>query len=185
MLPLIPRRRSLQTLFLSFLWSLPSPCRSKAVNVTIDDYYGDSRTGALPTFDPAGTTEGAGCDSCNINRAGIDPSQIFRGTWHESTNRDSSDKLTITATFTGTAVYVYNVIAINEPGISLSTNLQFLIDGQSVGTYVRQQSNTATPSFQYNVPVFGKTGLSNSQHTIQLVSAEVQGVTIFDYFEYT
>ncbi|KAH9911278.1 uncharacterized protein BXZ73DRAFT_13479, partial [Epithele typhae] len=154
------------------------------VNQTIDDQLGDSVTGTVPTYDPI-TIEGSSCSSCSVNRGGIDKSQIFKGTWHDSSNRPAGQSLTITAHFTGTAVYAFHIIPVNIVGVPLVTSLEFFLDGAQVGTYVNQPSSSAPSHFLYQVPVFSKSGLSNTAHKFQIVSSTDNTVTLFDYIVYT
>lgn len=54
---------------------------ARLVNVTIDDYYGDERTGAVPLYDSAHGWNVAvgGCPDCG---AKADPAQVYNHTWY-------------------------------------------------------------------------------------------------------
>lgn len=89
----------------SFLFFLPFVLAS-LVNVTIDDNFGDPRTGTQIIYLPPGTwNNGTKCSGCTHP----DPSQLYNGTWHDSTfdpqpsNNDSelSQIQTASVTFNG------------------------------------------------------------------------------------
>lgn len=70
-------------------------------NRTIDDTYGDSVTGALPTYTPpVDWTAGQNCSDCLV--APRDLSQVLNGTWHDTSQFYTSDtEHRITVTFSG------------------------------------------------------------------------------------
>ena len=131
MIAVLPRWPSSTLPFLFFLTTIAS---AASTNRTIDDQLGDSVTGVLPSYSPAGSwQQGATCSGCFIH---LDPSQTFQGTWHDSTHTpgDAEDRV-ITAQFTGTAVYVYNALANTVEFTTTFTSLTFAIDGEQVGSF--------------------------------------------------
>lgn len=71
----------LTTLFLVTL--LTGPSRADLVNVTVDDYYGDTNTGAKIVYTPAQAWNyGPTCTGCTSNP---DMASTFDQSWHDST----------------------------------------------------------------------------------------------------
>ena len=155
-----------------------------ATNRTIDDQEGDSVTGAVPSYTPVGSwNQGSTCDGCFVH---LDPSQTFDGTWHDSTHTPGDpEPRVITAQFTGTAVYVYNVLANYVEYTTTLTNITFTLDGNPAGSFVHIPTDST--SFQYDVPVFVKTGLANTSHTIVITAGgdTNSSLVLFDYIVYT
>ena len=88
----------------------------------------------------------------------------------------------------GTAVWI-NAIIVNSASTSeivIFTNITFELDNQIAGTYSHFPSLGAS-EYEYNVTVFGKTGLDNTAHTLTM--AAVQGsqpsLLLFDWAIYT
>ncbi|CDO74422.1 hypothetical protein BN946_scf184867.g20 [Trametes cinnabarina] len=157
---------------------------ASAVNRTIDDQNGDSVTGVVPSYSPAGDwSQGSTCSGCFIH---LDTSQTFQGTWHDTTHTPGdSDPRVITAQFTGTAVYVYNVLANTVPWTTTFTSITFTLDGKNVGQFVHVPTDST--DFQYNVPVFASDNLPNTDHTIVIEAngATNSSLVLFDYIVYT
>ncbi|KAI0652609.1 hypothetical protein C8Q79DRAFT_898303, partial [Trametes meyenii] len=155
---------------------------SLATNRTIDDEKGDSVTGAVPSYSPARPwNQGATCKNCAIH---LDYSQTFDGTWHDSTRFSNGlEPHVITANFTGTAVYVYNIIVDIIP---FNTNLRFTLDG-TVASKLFSHVATGFMDPQYNVLVFESTGLPNTDHTlaIEAISDKNLSLVLFDRIVYT
>lgn len=86
---------------------------------------------------------------------------------------------------TGTAVYAYCIMANIVAYVTTMTNLTILLDGEDVGSYVHVP--TASSDFQYDVPVYVNTSLSNTQHVLSLQAKGDTNSTIilFDYVIYT
>jgi hypothetical protein len=93
----------------SFLLSLPFVLAS-LVNVTIDDKFGDPQTGTQIVYLPPGTWNN-GTNSCSGCITHLDPSQLYNGTWHDSTfdpqpsNNDSKSSQIQTASVTFNGQY--------------------------------------------------------------------------------
>ncbi|KAI0326739.1 hypothetical protein GY45DRAFT_1258403, partial [Cubamyces sp. BRFM 1775] len=155
-----------------------------ATNRTIDDENGDSVTGIVPSYSPiASWSQGSTCTGCYIH---LDPSQAFDGTWHDATHTPGDpEPRVITAQFTGTAVYVYNVLANTVQYTTTLTNITFTLDGASAGQYVHIPTDST--DFQYDVPVFVKENLANTDHTIiiEATGDTNSSLVLFDYIVYT
>ncbi|KAL1757656.1 hypothetical protein FB107DRAFT_208975 [Schizophyllum commune] len=141
------------------------------------------------SYDPAGAWfEGQLCESC---RAMPDRNTVYNGTWHHTTDDDSIDTqdTTMTIQFTGTALYVYCVIANNvSEGTGTMANYDFTLDGQDAGNYHHEPENVT--DYFYNVPVYTVSGLENDSHELIVNIAGGSGVSgsslmLFDYFTYT
>lgn len=53
-------------------------------NRTIDDQFGDSVTGLVPTYSPASAwSQGANCTGCGVQ---LDALNTYDGSWHDSTH---------------------------------------------------------------------------------------------------
>ena len=150
-------------------------------NHTIDDEFGDSATGTVPTYAPQGWLQGQNCTGCSFNSRSVDIRRVFNGSWHDSTHVPGAPDLNITISFSGIAVYVFNIIALQAP-----TNLTFYLDGAIADTFFHPTQPYGVMGVQYGVPVLSKTGLSNGPHTLEIVSGgPTQSLALFDYIEYT
>jgi hypothetical protein len=79
--------------------------RGGSTNFTIDDTYGDARTGVIPTYEPGNDTAPYGdawtanCEGCRVVP---NPKEVFNGTWHHATDLHSGyTGLTTSFQFTG------------------------------------------------------------------------------------
>ncbi|TFK79704.1 hypothetical protein K466DRAFT_465881, partial [Polyporus arcularius HHB13444] len=160
--------------------------RSLKTNRTLDDEQQDSEIGTLPSYSPSADvwSQGAGCPACGVNVGNVDLEQVHDGTWHDGTYRPGGDPLTITVTFTGTAVYVYNILANNILPTITFTNISFSLDGGYVGQFIHAPDDSSI--MQYNVLVFHAPDLANAPHTL-LMSASGDDISLilFDYILYT
>ncbi|KAI0652612.1 hypothetical protein C8Q79DRAFT_938586 [Trametes meyenii] len=162
-----------------------SVAKGTLVNRTIDDAWGDSITGASPVYFPdGGFAQGSVCRTCNISPKLVDISKVFDGTWHDTTHHSGDATQVITATFTGTAVYVFNIIANTVPFTTTLTNLTFTLDGELVGHYVHSPDSSS--DILYNVLVYSNASLMNTQHTIEMrPTGPFSSLILFDYIAYT
>ena len=186
---------------------LPSPVACTQTNRTIDDYWGDSVTGALPVYS-VNWNYGQNCTICRVRPT---LSETFDNTWHDTTsNSPSTTGHYVTLKFTGaealitvrivydvdkaassspgTAIWIYVILA-NSAAASydiIFTNVTFVLDDVIAGTYDHVPSPTAS-QYEYNVTAFSKTGLDNKDHS--LVMTAVQGsmpsLLLFDWAMYT
>lgn len=169
------------------------------VNHTIDDRYGDSSTGTIPTYLPQEDwANGEVCQTCNIypanlghipadslNGTGVDPAQTFNGTWHDTTYFPDLSPRNITVQFAGQAVYVFNIIANVVLFTETTTTLFFSLDGEAVGHYAHS-ADLFSPQVMYNVVVYANQSLPHGNHTL-VISAEGTdpSLVLFDYVVYT
>ncbi len=159
---------------------------STLINRTVDDEHGDSLTGGVPTYLPeAAWTLGSDCPSCFIT------SKLkgkYDGTWHYTAFGGTPNPTpSVQATFHGTAVYVFNIIANFEPSaFNFSTaNLNFYIDGAYVGQFVHPPDPTAE-EIELRMPVYVNESLSNAEHTfIMSTDGPNTSMIAFDYLIYT
>ncbi|KAF8891353.1 hypothetical protein BD779DRAFT_198887 [Infundibulicybe gibba] len=157
-------------------------------NRTIDDTNGDSVTGARPTYLPAADDltpspwADASCTGCRIQP---DPSRAHDGTWTAATFHPGMN-ISINFGFQGTAVYVFFINAnVQATGVTTLTECDFYVDGAHSSSY-RHDPTTST-DIDYNVLAFSTTNLTNSDHTINIVTANEINSTFlnFDYALYT
>ncbi|THV03973.1 hypothetical protein K435DRAFT_230092 [Dendrothele bispora CBS 962.96] len=168
------------------LLTLISRVLGDAVNRTIDDSLGDSVTGQRPTYLPEtpGVWEDETCGAgCFIQP---DRSLAFDGTWTAATYKPSNGvgNVSLSFNFHGTAIYIFFILANNQPNATTKTECNFTLDGAVVGNY--SHSPTSSLDLEYNVTVFSKTGLLNQDHTFQIGATGTDDVFInFDYAIYT
>ncbi|KAI0326742.1 hypothetical protein GY45DRAFT_63408 [Cubamyces sp. BRFM 1775] len=156
------------------------------MNRTIDDQNGDSVTGAMPSYLPdGGWAQGSQCTTCNIHPGLVDVSRTFDQTWHDSTYHPGQPDRVITVSFTGTAVYVLNLVANNVQYTTTLTNLSFSIDGTYIQQYFHNPDG-AQAQILYSVPVFSYTGLPNLPHTLEIrANGPSASLILFDAVIYT
>ncbi|KAL5493061.1 hypothetical protein ACEPAI_4509 [Sanghuangporus weigelae] len=150
-------------------------------NVSVDDA---AASGVIPQYlPPSGAwKQGADCPDCF---AQPDPSQIFNGTWHDATftPTDGSARA-VEFTFNGTALYVFFILANTVPFTDTVTNMNFILDEETVGSFVHQPTNSS--DFEYNVPVYVNDSLSFGQHHMRMEAVgNHSALILFDYFIYT
>ncbi|KAJ3903873.1 hypothetical protein F5879DRAFT_802781 [Lentinula edodes] len=166
--------------FLPFLFNVAAV--TGAVNRSIDDTLGDSVTGQRPIFLP--TTPGVWEDETCAGNA-------FGGTYTAATYNSGLQNISITFDFTGTAIYVYFILANNPaPGITATTAANFTLDGSLVGTFNHSpNTSTSAPDFQFNQSAlaFSKDGLKNITHQMVISTSGLsEDVWVnFDYALYT
>ncbi|CDO76610.1 hypothetical protein BN946_scf184868.g24 [Trametes cinnabarina] len=155
------------------------------VNHTIDDQLGDSVTGELPTHAPDDKwAQGQICTGCAMHPGIVDPGKTFQGTWLDSTYHPGQPDRVITASFTGRAVYVFNLIANSFPYITTETNLSFSVDGTYMGQYIHLPDPSQT--IIYDVCVFSHTDLADQPHTLEMrANGPNASLILFDYIIYT
>ena len=159
------------------------PSAAANTNITIDDQEVGSQA---PSYAPSGDwATGQTCATCALNSSIIDVSRTFDRSWHDSTYHPGSAPGVITATFTGTAVYVFNIIANNFGGITTFTNLTFYIDNELVGSYKHTPTNDS--SILYQVPVYTNSSLANQEHFLRIVNGGGPNASLilFDFIAYT
>ncbi|KAJ3722837.1 hypothetical protein DFJ43DRAFT_1042076 [Lentinula guzmanii] len=163
---------------------------SIGVNRSIDDTLGDSVTGDRPTYlpDTLGVWEDNTCLDCAL----VPPtSNAFDGTYTAATYNPDLKNISISFAFTGTAIYVYFILANNpDPGISASTAANFTLDGNLVSTFTHSpDSSSSAPDFYFNnsALAFSKTSLKNVTHQMVISTSGLNSnyYLNFDYALYT
>ncbi|KAF7353824.1 hypothetical protein MVEN_01068000 [Mycena venus] len=153
-------------------------------NRTIDDQFGDSVSGVLPSYSPAQVwNEGTSCENCTIHP---DPALAFNHTWHDSSQFPTEEPVSVSLDFTGTAVWVFCIVPPIITGKITRYNLSFNLDA---GAHQGQFSYTPTSSseFLYNVPVVSLPSLPNTAHTLSILTDDSTdgSIFLFDYAVYT
>ncbi|KAG6914169.1 hypothetical protein DXG01_001955 [Tephrocybe rancida] len=156
-----------------------------SVNRTIDDTVGDSVTGARPVFLPqtAGVWEDVTCVDCAIQP---DRNLAFKGTWTAATFKPRLGSISVHLSFTGTAIYVFLILANNvADGVATETACNFTLDGSSAGSFSHIPSTSTL--LEYNSLVFSRANLANTAHSLVLTTsvADREIFVNFDYALYT
>ncbi|KAF5388956.1 hypothetical protein D9757_005058 [Collybiopsis confluens] len=158
---------------------------SRAANRSIDDTLGDSVTGQKPLFLPL--TQGVWADAtCGSICAIRPPTQdAFDQTYTAATYNPTLGSISIVLSFTGTAIYVFFILA-NAPasGVAATTTANFTLDGLFRATYDHSPDPNA-PAFQFNESAlaFSQSGLENGTHSL-LISTSGLNESIFVNFDY-
>ena len=164
---------------------LPFPVSSALVNRTIDDENGDSITGTKPVYGPDDSYwhQGSTCSACHITPF-IDKTQPFEGTWHDGTYSPGGPDITINFSFTGTAVYIYNIVPNTLDFTDTFVNMTFTVDGAHASTYHHQPDPTTV--FLYRQVVYRSTNLANKEHAVEIRASGLNAsLILFDYAIYT
>ncbi|KAH9917971.1 uncharacterized protein B0H18DRAFT_685913 [Fomitopsis serialis] len=163
--------------------------RATPTTRTIDDYYGDSSTGAMPVYTNTSDAEwnyGPDCPPCSLRP---DTDKAFKGSWHDTTLLpNAAGANVVSMSFTGTEVWVYCIMAqkVNSTAIITATDIDIELDGEKVKTYVNIPTNldATTGDFSYNVTVYDNTNLTNMEHTLKMTVLAGSWIA-FDYLQYT
>ncbi|KAI0651454.1 hypothetical protein C8Q79DRAFT_899452 [Trametes meyenii] len=163
------------------------------VNVTIDDTFGDESNGNKISYQPESAWNvGQDCPACT---AKPDVSQVFNGSWHDTTFNGSSNTpliaevaywTTSQKSVPGVAVYVYCILSDTLQFPFGNSDMTFLLDGEQVGRFVRPAPGDTT--YHYNVPVYVNESLPAGEHTITIVNGESNGnrsLILLDYIVYS
>ncbi|KAG8218020.1 hypothetical protein J3R82DRAFT_6215 [Butyriboletus roseoflavus] len=153
-------------------------------NTTVDDAV---LTGAVvPQYLPNQSEWNIGntCTGCFVQP---DPSLAYNGTWHDTTYSPNNNYTqTIEFTFTGSALYIFFIIANSVRYATTLTDVQFVLDnGVATSTYTHAPGTTT--NYQYNVPVYVNESLASGQHnmTILPVNTGNNVLILFDYLIYS
>ncbi|EIN07894.1 hypothetical protein PUNSTDRAFT_27065, partial [Punctularia strigosozonata HHB-11173 SS5] len=153
------------------------------MNYTIDDLYGDSRTGKLPGY-LGGWNYGPNCPGCTVQPNGT---MAFNGSWHDATRTNDPSPRSVTMNFTGSAIYVFCIVpntvapAVRGGHITTAANMTFTLNQTVVGTYVHEPDPSNI--FLYNVNVHSSEGLTPGTHSL-LIEANNESYIAFDYAIY-
>lgn len=164
---------------------------SELVNITVDDQLGDPITGMGPQYSPLDDVWNIGsptenCTACHIQPEILDLNRIYGKTWHDATPLNSTMPTTITFHFTGSAVYVFNILLNRplDPTTVTLANITFSIDGISPSAFTRHPDLNGTTTILYNQLVYQNTALNNGPHTLTMTVGPVS-LILFDYLIYT
>ena len=166
--------------FIPLLSLLAAQVASKGMNYTIDDEGGDSHTGTKPVYEPPGAwKQGSKCMGCEVQP---NASSTLNGTWHYVSYLASTTQLyTMTVQFTGTALYVYNIVADDAP-----TELFFYLDGYAVGQFIHHAIPSSVGVLQYSVLVYKNESMPDATHMFTMqTGGSMESLILFDYIVYT
>ncbi|KAI0651452.1 hypothetical protein C8Q79DRAFT_897976 [Trametes meyenii] len=160
------------------------------VNVTIDDTYGDEHTGLPIAYTPTDYWKaGQDCTDCT---ARPDATRAHESTWRDGTfnlnNTEGTDIPVLQASvpFDGVAVYVYCILTGTYSSPDSYSQLNFVIDGETVGEFMHQPNGDGT--YYYNVPVYVNESIPAGTHSLQIVNGQAGGkksLVLLDYIVYT
>ncbi|KAJ7585677.1 hypothetical protein C8J56DRAFT_788566 [Mycena floridula] len=162
------------------------------VNVTIDDTFGDPTTGNKIQYSPPSSWNlGGDCNGCSAYPSAA---QAYLHTWQDGTfNKDSGSNpnpnqvLLATVPFTGTAVYVYCILALSQASPTGRSDMTFIVDNQVVGTFVNEPQ-PGQSGFLYNVLVYANNSLADSRHILTIQNGHTDGeksLILLDYIIYS
>ncbi|KAI0800514.1 hypothetical protein C8Q74DRAFT_420862 [Fomes fomentarius] len=168
----------------AFLLLIAAHSGYTAVNRTIDD------SDTTITYLPSGQwSERGSCSDCT---ASPDSSRAQGGGWHSATYRaDDGAPPSIEVQFTGTGVFLYNILANPSSGSTAAdTHLQFYWDGTydkgSDFDWESAWGSSGGADFQYHQLVYYITGLEQGQHIVRVQpKVDRDSLILFDYAEYT
>lgn len=167
-----------------------APASSELVNITVDDQLGDPITGLVPQYFPDDVTvwhagsPTENCTKCHLNPGTMDLNKIHGETWHDSTPLDLTTPTTITVHFTGSAVYVFNIVPNTLPNSTITlANITFSIDGSDPYAFFRQPDPNSN-TIMYNQLVYRNTVLEDGPHTLTMTVCPYS-LALFDYLLYT
>ncbi|EDR06589.1 uncharacterized protein LACBIDRAFT_328847 [Laccaria bicolor S238N-H82] len=156
------------------------------VNGTIDDQFGDSVTHQRVDYYPSQNVwddQTCGSDKCDIV---LDRSQVFDNTYTAGTYDPAKvGSIGINMQFTGTAIYVFFIIANFLHGPTLNS-ANFSVDGKPPVLFATTIPVTPTVIPHYDVLVFSLTNLSSALHTLNIsTTGPTTSYVNFDYAIYT
>ncbi|KAF9445378.1 hypothetical protein P691DRAFT_805741 [Macrolepiota fuliginosa MF-IS2] len=167
-----------------YLLALFSPVRLALVNVTVDDSGQDPITNRSIIYG-LGYNAGQDCGDCLVTTmGGLDPGKTYMRSWHDSTYKGGPLPCMASFTFTGSAIYVFGILAGAGGPWSPSIDIQFYIDERLMSTFQR----TLPTELTYNVPYFAIDNLTNSEHSLTILNGEVgknQSLALIDYLVYS
>lgn len=161
------------------------------LNSTIDDGFPDPRAGvSISYIPPEAWNKGGSCERCTARPS---VTELYNGTWHDSTfntvagsNNFPNTPLSATVTFTGSAIYVFCAIAKTTRGPFGNSDMTFFIDNDQVGNFYRPAPGT--PGYDYNVLVYKNESIPNGEHAFTLRNGRVDGIqslVLLDRIVYT
>jgi len=164
------------------------------VNITIDDTFGDPRTGHLPFYLPqAAWTNSSGLCVGEACWGQAPPLCARNRTWHASASIPQEPETIaseLVVQFEGSAIYVYGILDSSIGTFVSSTSLRFLVDGELSNWVFEANPTTAANEAEYecNALVYSNTELPHGVHNITIVNGGPPypaSLFIFDYAVYT
>ncbi|KAI0778896.1 hypothetical protein BD413DRAFT_121289 [Trametes elegans] len=148
-----------------------------AREITVDD------NDPAIVYSPANQwSQGATCgSSCSLHP---EPLDAYDGTWHDTTYFSAEAPRTITYSFSGTRVQVFNILPeVGTSALSTNTDLTFSVDGVTKDDGFQR---SAGASYVYNALVFDSGTLDNHAHTLIIqATLGTDSVILFDKLVYT
>ncbi|KAF9063965.1 hypothetical protein BDP27DRAFT_1231236 [Rhodocollybia butyracea] len=166
------------------LFSLPKTSVAGTQITYIDDQFGDTVTGALPTYLPPSLwIQGSICSACAFHP---DSTKTYDSTWHDATTNISATVQFNFTVMSSTTLDVYCLLPNHKsPGVSTNSfyNLSFVLDGQTLAqTFVH--SSDLSGNIQYNAGVLSLSNLDPVAHTVSMIALQ-NSVFHFDFATYT
>ncbi|KAH8086597.1 hypothetical protein BXZ70DRAFT_956127 [Cristinia sonorae] len=172
-------------IFTLCVWLQTPPALAALVNVTVDDDGADAITQSRIVYTPPDIwNKGQDCQGCLAH-----PDSSYLNTWHDGTFKPTTPNLLLFASFQfeGSALYVYCILAPDEPRLLSASDMTFFIDDEQVGTFV--QIPTQVTQYTRDVLVYSNTTLPYGKHTFMLQNghkdSKVGTLTMLDYLVYT
>ncbi|KAJ6614168.1 hypothetical protein B0H10DRAFT_2221630 [Mycena sp. CBHHK59/15] len=126
-------------------------------------------------------TQNSDCTPCLVAPK---PQNAFDGTWHDSSQLPGGPAVSVTLSFTGTAIYVFCILANTVPGTVTTADYAFTLDGASSGTYSHAPDSTS--NYIYGANVYSAEGLEQGSHQVVVTTDNPSGsLLLFDYAVYT
>ncbi|KAG9024455.1 hypothetical protein FRB95_011468 [Tulasnella sp. JGI-2019a] len=165
----------------SLLWSLP-------VTSTFQSIIDDSDPAV--NYQPPSRWQ---ANAPNVPKTGLaapDPTLLYNSTWHDVSYDIGTPAASFSFPFHGTGLAIYCVLwhlayadsngSSSNPNLSL-TALNFVLDGQSAGTYTSgPYQHVTTTSYSYNTSVYQNLTMLAGPHTFS-VNLEPNSMVLFDY----
>ncbi|RPD58018.1 hypothetical protein L226DRAFT_467307 [Lentinus tigrinus ALCF2SS1-7] len=146
------------------------------VNVTIDDTFGNTQENLQIIYQPPGAwSPGQSCTNCEAH---LDATQIYNGTWHDTTylsDNPPSSPLSASLTFDGVAIYVYCIVTQSSTDPFGNSDMTFYLDGVEVGNFTLPPDGDST--YHYNFPVYVNESIPSGKHSFMLVNGRAGGQT--------
>ncbi|KZV87432.1 hypothetical protein EXIGLDRAFT_839965 [Exidia glandulosa HHB12029] len=157
-------------------------------NTTIDDTFGDERTGAVPVYTSVhlwnARSSSDGCTTCG---AQPDGSQFLNRSHDESTYAGQIAS-NMSISFIGTSIRLYCALA-NEVNLNpRATHLVFFLDNSVAPVSTFDHEPTADIGYAYNQLVYDSGALPLGKHTVlvsNVATADVGSLILFDYAVYS
>ncbi|KAL1753106.1 hypothetical protein FB107DRAFT_292627 [Schizophyllum commune] len=122
-----------------------------------------------------------------------DKSQVFNGSWHDTTDDGDRDieNTTMTISFVGSGIYLYGILDNNNTALTGTlANYDLILDGVYDGNFHHDPDNSSSVAYIYDVLFYKVTDLKDEAHELVVNVAGGNGVEqaslmLFDYFTVT